>query len=74
MAPIDILPDLKGNIVPDLKAGTYRVVMGEERERLVSQGVSLHLNHWATCPVAQAERERKRRRALRDSKSRKPTR
>lgn len=60
VAPIDVEPSERGNIVVDLVGGTYRVV-GRESERadLRESGVDLHLNHHVTCPAMFRSRVRR---------------
>jgi hypothetical protein len=62
MAPIDVQPDPlgKGNIRVDLRAGTYAVVGGEALVRARRQQEPLRLNHWVTCPAAQARKHARR--------------
>jgi len=43
-APIDAVPDPKGNVVADFDAGTYRIAREDEGAR--------YTNHFATCPHA----------------------
>lgn len=54
-APIDWLPHPKGNIVITPEA--YRIVTGEERERMLDHGIALHSNHFMTCRNAQKHRD-----------------
>lgn len=54
-APIDARPVEHGNILPDLKTGTYRILPiapAAEREQHASR---LHTSHFATCPEGPAK-------------------
>lgn len=50
-APIEAAEHARGNVVVDLEAGTYRISAGN-----LSTGQGRHMNHWATCPKAEAHR------------------
>jgi hypothetical protein len=65
MAPVDVEPDPagKGNIRIDPQAGTYAVVAGEALLLARYGGEALRLNHWVTCPAAQAKKHARNDRA-----------
>lgn len=62
-APIDMNPAPGGNILVDRKMGTYSIIAAAERTLFdATEAVgpdatpSLHMNHWATCSNATAQR------------------
>jgi hypothetical protein len=59
MAPIDVKPDPRGNVVIDYQAETYGVLGKAVRQDARNQGLELHMAHHLTCPEGSSWRRPK---------------
>lgn len=57
-APIDMEPRRGGNVIVDVRNGTYSIVPKLERD--ANPETELHTNHFFTCPFADRFAKRKR--------------
>jgi hypothetical protein len=59
LAPIDIKPNARGNLVISRELGLYRKATGNEREMARINGKNLYISHFVTCPHAREFRKKK---------------
>lgn len=66
--PIDIAPNVKGNLVLNVAGGIYRIATKEEIETAHRERKNLYLSHFASCEFSARHRKEKQDEAIMFSK------
>lgn len=67
-SPIDVTPNVKGNLVLDILGGVYRIATKDEIELAAAEGKNLYISHFAVCPFSARHRKEKQDEAIMLSK------